>query len=202
MLDIFDDRPEEQKIESICKALREKDKNMRRRNRHVETKRLTYWDADDFVLKHPDEVVCLNKTDGAQTDTVAIAAKRPEVQGAVNLTPNEIVDLQFVSGEMFAKIKLVNAEIGVEGITHEEDGLAEIKRYCEKMDELIVEAAKKLKEHKVKNIFEKLCEAMVGKEPQSHDRLGKRVVYFKELMTRYRADKEKYRDTLKKVGLI
>lgn len=202
MLDIFDERPEHIKVDSVCLAIRDKDKNMKRRNK-LDQKRLTYWDAEDLALRFPRVVFPLNNSRVLPEGTIWIGSDhRPERSGGICVTASELVELQFATTDLFSAIKIVADEIGVEGIVSEADAIEEMRRYCTTMDEAIVSAAKALKQHKVKDIFEKMSQVLVGKEPKPEDKLGRRVIFYRDLVLKYREDKEKYRPELKRLGVL
>lgn len=163
-------------------------------------KYLTYWDADDFILKAKieglPEVVLYNGKFGIAVQIYGKTIK----PGAVVVPPYRVVDAQFMPPAALESL-VKAAEVFDGGIVSGlfAAGREEMATYCKKMDDSILEAVMAIgKKHpKVKGIFFKL-----QKEIGSGDgRLRKRIGYYHELLTAYRQDAAPYKEDVRRLGL-
>ncbi len=74
--------------------------------------------------------------------------------------------------------------------------------YCNKMDEKIVAAFKKLQAAGVKDICSLLWKEMGGELIRQDDRLGNRVGFYANMVSRYKADREAYLPDMVRIKLL
>ncbi len=165
------------------------------------SKYLTYWDADDFLLKARkeglQEVVLYNTRFGRPVQIYGKSIK----PGAVVIPAYRVIDAQFLPPE--ALEQLVVAVDIFEGGTLSNlsaSGREEMVKYCQAMDQAIIkmvtETGKKNK--RMRGLFFVLQKEMGAGD----DRVRKRIAYFQELISAYRDDEKTHKDDMKRLGLI
>lgn len=192
---------EQKEISEATKALRHKERLVFKK--HSFGNYLTYWDSDEYCLLADYKPVLMRIPD--KNTEIIISAKfgYTDKDGRLVVHASQVVELQFAMKEHIEAILLTHKEMG--GVTlgdMSSPGLNDMNEYCVKMDKIIAETAKELGAKGVKNIFEKIWKQMGGVAIPDTDRLAKRIVYFKDITSRYRVDKDRWRVEMKRLYLI
>lgn len=186
-------------------------RHLRERDRYHSKKlppglKLSYWDADDFRMRsifwgiRPVQIrTQYGYTLEVHGDIETKDVYRVDGLGSVlRVDGRDLVDFQFAPVGHLISLGLVLDEFPETGISFdfpERDGIAD---YCEKMDALIVETAKKLNREKVSGVFSKLYQEFGGAD----DRMVRRIGSFRFLADCFSQDKDRWRPEMKRHGLL
>lgn len=187
-------------IKSI-QALRDKD---RKASRHIRnTKYKTPWEIDSLRLRLRDREEFMPFTMNGRNVAILPNRKVRPPAGMVGIYIEDLLVYQFMEPSAFEKVMQVYMAFGVCALTgYPNKELDELIAYCEKMDEAIVDLAFQLREKKIVNIFHAVWVEMGGDSIREDDRLGQRIGYYKEILSRFKKNNNEYQKELDDLKLM
>jgi len=163
----------------------------------------TPWDLDDIRLQWRDkkelipasvygrEVMLTGDPKMKSSDKIPLVDIGDML--LLQFIPPKDLDFVLTVYENFGRLMVVNLS---------DRGLDPLVEYCNKMDGRIVTAFKKLEAAGIKDICSLLWKELGGASIRSDDRLGKRVCFYANMVSRYRADREGYHPDMVRIKLL
>lgn len=191
-------------LEIIRKAtqwLREKDRSLSKSIRYSKFK--TPWEIEWMKLKCRDNNLPMPFIIHGK-EVLLIANNKVDVpSGSIAIDISDFMVFQFVTKEGLEKVFQVYKVFG-KCILNEfpDKQLDALIKYCNSMDGFILESANKCKEKNVIGIFEKIWKEMGSENIREDDLLGKRIQYYKEILDRYKKDKNSYLQEINDLKLL
>lgn len=176
-------------------------------NLPVNTHYFLPWDADELRLVWRDD----SRTwplEIAEGVTVIVSGDPGYIDpdGRCVVDHGDLLFLQFFGEEdcrTFVKIRSqFRAQIrSVGAISKHDEAINPLVEYCNKVDAAISHEAVELAKEGVPQIFDRMEKELGGSKIQKDDRLGQRVRYFKNVVERYRKDKDVWFFEMRRLGL-
>jgi len=180
--------------------LRDQDSKLGKNIRYLKYK--TPWDIDWISLRCRDnDQVMSIELNGKK---VSITTDRyRKIGNELLIYVQDILLLQFCSKKDFNKILKVYESFGTCILTRYPDkSLDKVIDYCNKMDDQIVSMVNKLAEDGCKGIFDQVFRQMGGDNIRLDDRLGQRILFYKEITDRYKKNNSLYLQDMRNLKLL
>jgi hypothetical protein len=187
-----------QLIRNAAQKLRQRDRALSKRCSEV---RFTYWDCDDIRIQLMDKYFIIKRPDGL--DIAVTGSLEWKHDEKLTLRIDQLLDLIHADPAHIDAILKTYREFGrIQAVGLTVPGLDEMKKYCQKMDEEIVETAKELKTKKVKQAFIKIWTELGGNSAPPTDRLIKRINYYVTVAGLFMENKDKWRKEMQRLRLL
>lgn len=183
--------------------IRTKELNLRKK--YAFDLKFTYWDADDLnfqMKKEGTSAITIHRAEGDIVVTSDPKFKDPE---KFTIRTDQLIEMFVMDVNAVNKMLLIQKEFadvgGVRTMGLTAPGIDAMEKWCKGVDAEIVRIAKELLKKDVKEIFRKIWVEMGGSMTKDHDRVAKRIDYFRKIGEAFRADQEKWSPELRRVGL-
>jgi hypothetical protein len=192
-----------EKVNPIPKAvlwLREQDHKLGKHVRSCKFK--TPWDVDWISIKCRDNKDLLSYEINGRSISIT-ASKQKRIGKEILVYVQDLLILQFCNPSDLEKILKAYEVFGTCVLTKYPDkSLDKVIDYCNKADDCIVDMVNKLTQAGMKNIFDQIVREMGGDSIRHDDKIGQRVLYYKEIVDRYKKDNSSYLQDMRNLKLL
>lgn len=198
------DSKEQELFRRTTIGLRRKDRSHWRMTKPQKyNKYYTPWDIERIRFYHwKDHIEVLPESMFGREVVVTSDPMYEDNKGRPVVMLDDIVVFQFMPKNDFDVVISIYEKFKARLGNFSDPQFRRLLRYCSKMNVEISNAFFYLREFGYKDIFDKLWHVMGGESMEENDRLGKRIELIRDLIEKFKTDKEKWAPELERLGLL